>query len=442
MLAAVARNLRWLVERRMNRTVKSERKNPDSELLTKRSKRTLLLSPFFFPEMISTGRYNTYLAKAMVARGADVDIVASHPLYPDWKPRGAHEQLEGMRIHRGGVWMRYPRKDALRRLLLEIWFAFHSLSVCLRRRRDLDVVVFVFPPVLFSFILKVVIPKRVRVVGIVHDLQGLMMSSGIVGGKRILGRIMLAGEGYSLRMCDEVICLSRSMADVVVRQLGVCNERCKVFYPFAVWEPGDTGGYLADIFEEGRIHVVYAGALGHKQIPSFLLKVFEALCGFRKDVVCHIFSRGPIFDRLVRQRDGAAADRIRFHDLVPERALGELYRRSGIQVIPQASGTGAAAFPSKLPNLLAAGVPVFSICAQGSELMQVTRECGGAASTPDDASSVAKDISEYVDEVAGETHEQRKARSTANLEKMFSVDGLVDVILGEDRWGNNSKRGT
>ncbi len=68
------------------------------------NKRVLFLSPFFYPEMISTGKYNSYLVKVLVNRGYSVDVVASHPLYPDWKPKISKADLQGCTIHRGGLW--------------------------------------------------------------------------------------------------------------------------------------------------------------------------------------------------------------------------------------------------------------------------------------------------------------------------------------------------
>jgi hypothetical protein len=53
------------------------------------TERLLLLSPFFFPEPISTGRYNTFLVQALVDKGVHVDVICFHPLYPNWRPAAA-----------------------------------------------------------------------------------------------------------------------------------------------------------------------------------------------------------------------------------------------------------------------------------------------------------------------------------------------------------------
>jgi len=392
--------------------------------------RAVVFSPFFYPEAISTGRYNTYLAKALVAYGWSVDVVTSHPLYPDWKPARTDEQLPGVSIHRGGARMRYPRRIALRRLLLEGWFAWHALVSAWQLRRNVDIAVFVFPPVTFAVLLQWLLPRRVRTVGIVHDLQGMMMNSGVVAGRGLLGRVVSAVEGYALRRCDRVICLSRSMAEVVTAGLGVEPDRCTVRYPFVTQVPGDTGQRLNGLFEPGGVHVVYSGALGKKQMPDLLLEFFEELVRRQENILCHIFSRGPLFEELQARRDPALAERIRFHDLVPEEALDELYARSDVQVIPQASGTGAAAFPSKLPNLLAAGVPVFAICDAASELAQVIAETGaGVSADARDPTTLADQMVGFLSTCTNERRASRKARLLPHVQRLFAVEQVVKTIV-------------
>ena len=47
-------------------------------------KNILIISPFFFPEPISTGKYNTELALALRDKGHNVTFLCFHPFYPNW----------------------------------------------------------------------------------------------------------------------------------------------------------------------------------------------------------------------------------------------------------------------------------------------------------------------------------------------------------------------
>lgn len=392
--------------------------------------RAAIFSPFFYPEAISTGKYNTFLARALAAKSWKVDIIASHPLYPDWKPKITGHQLPQIRVTRGGAWIRYPRGIALRRIVLEMWFIWHATAFAFRHRNVIDIAICVFPPVFFAVFLQWIMPKQTRIVGIVHDLQGQMMGSGVVTGKGAFARLVSKVEGYVLRRCDKVICLSKSMANVAINNLGVEPRRCVVRYPFATEQKRESRRCLSELFEEGRIHVVYSGALGNKQMPTLLLRFFEELCRTRADIVCHIFSRGPIFQDLVRARDGLLKERVRFHDLVPEEDLEELYARSDIQIIPQAVGTGAAAFPSKLPNLMAAGVPIFAVCESDSELAQVICEsCVGVHAPAHDTEFLVKRFIDFIEESKREARADRRSRLRSYVDQFFSVNAVVESVV-------------
>jgi hypothetical protein len=74
------------------------------------------MSPPFAPEMISTGKYSTYLVRGLVDAGARVRVVCSKPLYPNWRPSPkGHEEPE-VAVLRGGRHVRYPKSTIGRRL--------------------------------------------------------------------------------------------------------------------------------------------------------------------------------------------------------------------------------------------------------------------------------------------------------------------------------------
>ena len=120
----------------------------------KKGTKIALLSPFFYPEKISTGKYNAALVEAMVSQGANVHVICSHPLYPKWKPARSNDSMKGVTIHRGGMHVHYPRENVLRRIILESWFTMHTLIKLYPIRKEIDTVVAIFPPVLFMLAAK------------------------------------------------------------------------------------------------------------------------------------------------------------------------------------------------------------------------------------------------------------------------------------------------
>ena len=385
----------------------------------------LFLSPFFAPEPISTGKYNAYLARGLVASGLRVRAICSHPLYPDWVVKPTGHQEPGMHIERGGKGLRYPSSNIGRRLILEAWYAWHVCRALLRTRSPSQTVVAVFPPVLFALPALALLRKR-RMIGIVHDLYGIMATSADSWSRRLVARLVGTIERAALRRCERLVALSTSMKEVLTERYGIAAERITVSYPFeTLSELPRSEDELAAILPADAINVVYSGALGEKQMPVLLREVFERLVRADPRVICHIFSAGPAFDQL-RQQEETSDSRLRLHPLVDEQHLWELYARCSLQVVPQAPGTGAGAFPSKLPNLVAAGVPVFAMCDTDSELAQVLREAeAGDVAPGTDAEELCRALQASIERLCAQTHEQRRTRTASYVERHFRVSGLL-----------------
>lgn len=334
-------------------------------------KRALILSPFFYPEPISTGKYNTWLARALVEEGFVVDAYCSHPLYPRWKIEVSEAELAGCVIHRGGKHMHYSRNPVVRRLLLESWYAWFCLYKLLPGRHQFDVVIPVFPPSLFALLLPVLLPKKTAIIGIVHDLQGIYAGNS----KRLLGRILFRlismVERRAFQYCDHLVYLSEGMRKTANAAYDIDALKTAVYYPFNTIDEFPDNGRLANILPDGQLNMVYSGALGDKQAPVRIMDFFQAIIESRPDIHCYVFSQGPVFDELMLHY---THPRLHFHALVDEVDLPELLLRSTVQLLPQEPGTSDGSLPSKLPNMLAAGTKILCITDAGGELVDIIND--------------------------------------------------------------------
>lgn len=391
------------------------------------SQKILIASPFFYPELISTGKYNTFLVRKLVENEHEVTVICSYPFYPAWRPEFSLETISGADILRGGLNITYPKQTILRRLLLEAWYCRHFLKEAKKIPGKIDIFVAIVPPIIFNLFMNIYF-KDAKKVAIIHDLLGVMATSSKSLVRRFVATAMKRVESFLLRRFDKVICLSESMKNVVIHQYGLKQEHCEVHYPFSTLEKGtDNTSELKKLFPANIMHLVYSGALGEKQKPKELYQFFANVCDNKTGIWCHIFSQGPIFDQLLKYN---AHERIMFHDLVPESRLFELYAYSDIQIVPQAEGTGAGAFPSKLPNLIAAGVPVLAICDKGSELEKVILEANAGKIV---SGWHEKPLMEALDSLIGDTNKEtrpaRKARAEKYVMDHFNIDKLVDSIV-------------
>jgi glycosyltransferase involved in cell wall biosynthesis len=393
---------------------------------------TLILSPFFFPEPISSGRYNTVLAQRLAARGEQVIVFASHPLYPAWRPERSTASLPNISIQRGGAWLHYPQTPFLRRFVLETWYSVFACLAYFRLANKPQRVVAVLPPGLYLLFLRAFLPKQTTVVGIVHDIQAVLGVKGRSIARRLLRACVTWIEHRSFTRCDRLVFLSQSMAERAIREYGLLGENCSVHYPFPTLaeRAGERSTALERILPPGRINIVYSGALGQKQSPDELIRFMAELSHRNPAVSCHIFSAGPHYERLKHAWSFVPDYGVNFHPLVPDSQLAELYACSAVHLIPQADGTSDGALPSKLPNLLTAGVPIFAICEPSSEVDRILTDAGaGITASSFFGEDAMRRFDMLLSGIATETRSSRVKRLRPFVERYFDVDQLIDEIL-------------
>ena len=139
--------------------------------MNKVNKKILIISPFFFPEPISTGKFNTDMVIALRDKGHQVTVLCSHPIYPKWFPEKSEDHILGVEIKRGGLNIRYSKKTLIRRSTLELWFAFYVLKNIFRYRKKIDIIIPVFPPSLAFYFVLPFIKKDTEKIGMTHDPQ-------------------------------------------------------------------------------------------------------------------------------------------------------------------------------------------------------------------------------------------------------------------------------
>ena len=399
----------------------------------------ILVSPFFYPELISTGRANQHLTEAFVAEGHGVTVVCSHPLYPSWLPSRSSAEISGVKILRGGAWVRYPKAMPVRRMVLEAWFAIYAIRRIWPLRKQTDIVVSILPPSLFAFLLHMVLPRSVRRVAVVHDLQGVLAAQRESLPRRAIIRLIHAVESRAFRIQDLCIFFSGDMARIAQTSYQLHPQQVAVQYPFITMPQSQNSSgdiplarRLVKLFPPDRLHVVYSGALGYKQNSQQLVAFLQAAAERYPEIQFHVLSGGPFFEELSSRYGLQPGPRVLFHPLVAEQDLEELYARSAIQIIPQAGGTEAAALPSKLPNLMAAGVHLLAICGENSEVGRLIQQAGtGTLVERWDEDLFLERLDEALDVVRRESPAARQDRIKPLL-NLFSISNIVRLTTGDE----------
>ena len=384
--------------------------------------RILIISPFFSPEPISTGKYNTDLAKALRDRNLHVSVLCSHPFYPKWKPQKSDQKIEGLNIIRGGGSIMYPKNILLKRAILEIWFALFIIRNIFKLRNKIDLVIPVFPPSLYFYFIISLLKKKTRKVGIVHDLQEVYATKKTGFISKTIQFFINKIEGKSLRSCNKVIFLSTEMKEAATSLYNLVEEKLEVQYPFVNLNTTKSSNDLENILLKDKRHVVYSGALGEKQNPELLYEFYDFASKKIKNSEFHFFSQGDIFEELKNKNKN---DKIRFHDLVPEKNILELYKKSTVQIVPQLPGTSKGSLPSKLPNLLFSGCNLLVITDKNSEIEQLFNKYNlNSVVTLWDNEELCKKLNELIQKGVEENINSIKA-----AKELFQINDLVNNII-------------
>jgi hypothetical protein len=367
------------------------------------------------------------LALALRRQGNAVVSVCSYPFYPDWKVvEDEVGDLEGIEILRGGRGVKYPGSQVLRRLLLELWYFFFTRKAMrVLGDRKIDLIVDIYPPNFFSLGLSRKRKFRAPVVGIVHDLQGVMSQTKSSFVRQIVGRLILPIEKAALSRCDRLIFLSNGMMRFALDNYGLDPGVCDVAYPFqSISASGDVK--IPPVFSAHEKTLVYSGALSEKQAPEELSELMHEFSQRHSDYGAMIFSNGPAFESL-KERFEQRESRLEFHDLVPDDELEGLLRCSTIQIIPQKLMVSHGAFPSKLPNLIATGTAIFAITDRGSEVDNILSQYskGTAVNTWDFASTI-RSLEEFAAEIDAGVKASEAAARDKKLTELFSIDRLCE----------------
>ena len=393
-------------------------------------KKILLISPFFYPERISTGLFNTKIVKQLESKSCEVDVWCSHPFYPEWKPVFSALKDVGHRIVRMGRYIKYPKTLVLRRFVLELWFFFAVCGRLLRNREKYDVIIAHVPPSLFTFWL-FLFKGDTRLVVLVADLQSVHMGHG----SGFLRKWVFSAIGYIERLTFNCADHLIFMSDAMLIKIGRLNIKQKinvdVCYPGVTIEKNnDAKTDVLDFISHDKINIVYSGALGQKQNPSFLYSLFDAVSKLKTNYCCYILSEGDSFEH-IKNMGAVEESKVIFGSLVDESQVTELYAKSFIQVVPQKPGTSDGSLPSKVPNLISNFVPIFSMTDEGGDLANLLDAYPlGRHSQSLTVSLVAEQLSVFSEDLIKRQNltDAEKDIIEAMLDEKFSFDRFINLL--------------
>jgi colanic acid biosynthesis glycosyl transferase WcaI len=343
--------------------------------------RVLIISQWFWPELIGTGFYSGDLGFWLAERGSSVEALTNRPNYPgpkvfpDYRDgRRDREEERGVAIVRLPTWVP-PSGRAPHRILSEMLFFVRAAPRLWGRRLGGDGTVVSFCPSVMA-VLAASLVRAGRHVAVVHDIQSGLAQSLALAKSGLAANLFRAVERFCLNRADEVVVLSDEMR-AVLRSIGV-NRPISVV---PIWvntaqfpslpRPGGTPPT-----------VLYSGNFGRKQGLDQVLDCAEILQMELPEAVVILRGGGSTEGELRRQVAERGLANVRFEPLLPLERLAEGLAAADLLLVPQEPSASDFAVPSKIYTNMAAGRPMVATAREGSPLWKLAQASGAIHCVP------------------------------------------------------------
>lgn len=354
--------------------------------------RILLLTQWFQPEPQFKG---LPLAKALIERGHEVEVLTGFPnypggkLYPGYRVRAwQREMMDGVAVTRAAL---YPSHDrsALKRILNYASFAVSSALLSFTLRRP-DVVYVYCPPMTAAA--AAVALYLTRGVPYLVDVQDLwpdtLASTGMVGNKLVM-RLVGAWTGFAMRRAARLVVLSPGFKERIA-------ERA-IRTPIDVipnWAPPEIEAQALRLgppraVDDGTFNIVFAGNMGKAQALDTVIQAAQKLQREAPKVRFTLVGGGVELEHLRAASKAAGTDNVEF---LPQRPICEMKpvfaAADTLLVHLRDDPLFEITIPSKTQAYLAIGRPL--LMGVRGDAADLTEAAGaGLAFDPENADSLA-----------------------------------------------------
>jgi colanic acid biosynthesis glycosyl transferase WcaI len=396
-----------------------------------------ILSQWFDPEPGASSLPGV-LARALVARGHDVQVVTGFPNYPTGRlydgyqmRRRVDEVVRGVPVRRVALYASH-NDSLVQRSANYGSFALSALASGVRALRDVDALWVYNSPA--SIALPMWWSRYAQGVPTVLHIMDLWPDSILASGFARPGRAYSVVERGVHAWCNGMYRASSSVAYIspgigpLIASRGVPEE--KLHY-VPVWTDEEVfRPATATLRERLGIHsdqvvLLYAGALGDQQALEPLITACSMINDPR--LVCLVAGAGIAEQRLRALAESSGATNVRFIGLIPKQEMTEVMASGDVHYVGLHTGSlSKITLPSKLQATMACAKPLI-VAVEGDAAKVATESGGGFAVVP----GRPEELAHTIRRVLAMTHEElttmgRAARSY--YDRTFSVEIGVDRV--------------
>lgn len=362
-----------------------------------RRPRLILLTQWFDPEPTFKGEI---FARALHARGFDVEVVTGFPnypggkLYPGYRIRPIQREMIGP-IHVTRLPL-YPSHDqsAVGRAANYVSFFLSSCLYLLFGAQKADAIYVYHPPITVGCAAAIV--RLFRRTPTIIDVQDMwpdtLKATGMIGNPRLLGLIEQVCL-WLYRQVDHIVVLSPGFRNLL-KDRGVPDGKISVIYNWADEQAVAGAGLPVPdaLASRVRFRVMFAGNMGRAQALGNVLDAAELVGRRAPHVDICMMGGGLEVANLQEKVSARGLSNVHFLPQVPMREVGAFLNAVDCLLVHlRDDPLFAITIPSKTQAYLAAGKPV--IMAVPGDAADLIREAGcGTVVPPEDAVALADAI--------------------------------------------------
>lgn len=371
----------------------------------------LILMQYFQPEPFFKA---LPFAKALKARGHDVEVLTGFPNYPGgrvYEPYRVRpyqrEIMDGVPVHRAAL---YPSHDlsALRRVANFASFALSASAVGALKLQRPDVIYAYHPPGTIA-IPAAALKARFRT-RLVYDVQDVwpdsVVASGMAGGSAVRAGLN-ALSSFTYRVADRLVVLGPRMKELLVER-GAALEKVDVIYnwsdesqPIPSIEAAAAARAKAGWSPEDFV-VLFAGNMGPLQGLDTVLEAASLLQSRNARVRFAFLGSGIAVDGLKATVEASGLRNVQFLPRVPASEVGQfLGAADALLVHLKPTPMLDTTIPSKTQAYMRAGRPLI-MAGGGDGADLVTRAQCGVTARPGHTAGIAAATEELASKTRAE----------------------------------------
>lgn len=371
----------------------------------------LKLSPYFYPEQISSSHLDRDLCEAFCEAGFIQENYVPMPSRGiSDEERNEYKDKKIEVLNDGAIVVhRFPMvkegKNSIQRALKYVLTNIIQLHKG-KKAKDIDVIFAGSTPptqgVLCSLVKKKLSKQYGRKVPFVYNLQDIFPDS-LVNAKMtskgsMIWKIGRKIEDYTYRNADKIITISEDFKTNIMEK-GVPEDKIVVIPNWvntdSVFPIKREDNILFERFglDRSKFYICYSGNLGHSQNLELIVDVAKTIKDTMPDVIFVFIGEGAAKEQFEKTIQDEKLDNIKVFPFQPYEDIVSVFSLGDVGLIISKPGIGGSSVPSKTWSIMAAERPILASFDKDSELSSLIEavDCGIAVD-PDDKEGFIKAI--------------------------------------------------